>query len=71
VRRLKGEGNKNERREKLKEVIDQRFDFTEMAKRSLGGFYFFDPVLDANAWRNANLPNNEKLFCARHKQLSS
>lgn len=33
---LKGEGNKNERREKLKAVIYQRFDFTEMAKRSLG-----------------------------------
>jgi phospholipid transport system substrate-binding protein len=34
--RLKGDANKNERREKLKEVIYQRFDFTEMAKRSLG-----------------------------------
>ena len=34
--RLKGEENKNERREKLKEVIYQGFDFTEMAKRSLG-----------------------------------
>jgi phospholipid transport system substrate-binding protein len=34
--RLKGEGSKNERREKLKEVIYQRFDFTEMARRSLG-----------------------------------
>ena len=33
---LKGEGNKNERREKLKAVIYRRFDFTEMAKRSLG-----------------------------------
>jgi phospholipid transport system substrate-binding protein len=34
--RLKGESKKIERREKLKEVINQRFDFTEMAKRSLG-----------------------------------
>ena len=34
--RLKGESKKNERREKLKEVLYQRFDFTEMAKRSLG-----------------------------------
>jgi len=34
--RLKEEGNKDERREKLKKVIYQRFDFTEMAKRSLG-----------------------------------
>ena len=34
--RLKRPENKNERREKLKEVIHQRFDFTEMAKRSLG-----------------------------------
>ena len=33
---LKGESNKNERRDKLKEVIYQRFDFTEMARRSLG-----------------------------------
>jgi phospholipid transport system substrate-binding protein len=33
---LKGESKKTERREKLKEVIYQRFDFTEMAKRSLG-----------------------------------
>jgi phospholipid transport system substrate-binding protein len=33
---LKGESKKNERRNKLKEVIYQRFDFTEMAKRSLG-----------------------------------
>jgi len=33
---LKGESKRNERREKLKEVISQRFDFTEMAKRSLG-----------------------------------
>ena len=33
---LKAERKKNERREKLKEVLYQRFDFTEMAKRSLG-----------------------------------
>jgi len=33
---LKGESKKNERRDKLKELIYQRFDFTEMAKRSLG-----------------------------------
>ncbi|HEY7319210.1 MAG TPA: ABC transporter substrate-binding protein [Candidatus Binatia bacterium] len=33
---LKGESKKNERRGKLKEVLYQRFDFTEMAKRSLG-----------------------------------
>jgi phospholipid transport system substrate-binding protein len=34
--RLKQEDRKNERREKLKQVINQRFDFTEMARRSLG-----------------------------------
>jgi phospholipid transport system substrate-binding protein len=34
--RLTGEGNKDERREKLKQLIYQRFDFTEMARRSLG-----------------------------------
>ena len=33
---LKGEQKKNERRQKLKEVLYQRFDFTEMARRSLG-----------------------------------
>ena len=33
---LKGESKKSERRDKLKEVLYQRFDFTEMAKRSLG-----------------------------------
>ena len=33
---LKGESKRNERRAKLKEVIYQRFDFTEMARRSLG-----------------------------------
>jgi phospholipid transport system substrate-binding protein len=34
--RLKQEGIKNERRQELKKLIYQRFDFTEMAKRSLG-----------------------------------
>jgi ABC-type transporter MlaC component len=34
--RLKGDSKKIERRKKLREVINQRFDFTEMAKRSLG-----------------------------------
>ena len=33
---LKGESKESERRDKLKEVLYQRFDFTEMAKRSLG-----------------------------------
>jgi phospholipid transport system substrate-binding protein len=33
---FKGEQKKNERRQKLKEVLYQRFDFTEMARRSLG-----------------------------------
>ena len=33
---LKGEHKSSERREKLKAVISRRFDFTEMAKRSLG-----------------------------------
>ena len=33
---LKGESKKHERRDKLKEVIYQRFDFTEMARLSLG-----------------------------------
>ena len=34
--RLKQVDNQNERRETLKELIHQRFDFKEMAKRSLG-----------------------------------
>jgi len=33
---LEGESTKSERRDKLKDVLYQRFDFTEMAKRSLG-----------------------------------
>lgn len=33
---LKGESKKNERRQELREVLYQRFDFAEMAKRSLG-----------------------------------
>ena len=33
---LKGMGNSQERRQKLKEVVYSRFDFNEMAKRSLG-----------------------------------
>ena len=33
---LKGERKKDERREKLRRVIYQRFDFAEMARRSLG-----------------------------------
>jgi len=36
---LKGESKKNERRNKLREVIYQRFDFTEMARRSLGSHW--------------------------------
>lgn len=36
---LKGDGKKNERRLKLRQVISQRFDFTEMAKRSLGSHW--------------------------------
>ena len=34
--RLKQADNKNERREALKKLIYQRFDFTEMARRALG-----------------------------------
>ena len=47
---LKGESKKNERRAKLKEVIYQRFDFTEMAKRSLG-----------SEWRRRS-PEEQKAF---------
>jgi hypothetical protein len=66
---LKGEGNKNERRDKLKEVIYQRFDFTEIAKLSLGGSDFSDPALDSNAWSQYRLSKQRKLFCARHKTI--
>lgn len=34
--RLKGEAKNNERRKQLREVLERRFDFTEMARRSLG-----------------------------------
>ncbi len=33
---LTGDANKSKRREKLREIIEPRFDFVEMAKRSLG-----------------------------------
>jgi phospholipid transport system substrate-binding protein len=36
---LKGERKKDQRREKLRQVMHQRFDFTEMAKRSLGAHW--------------------------------
>jgi phospholipid transport system substrate-binding protein len=36
---LKGDRKKNERREKLRQVLSRRFDFTEMAKRSLGSHW--------------------------------
>jgi phospholipid transport system substrate-binding protein len=47
---LKGESKKTERREKLKQVINQRFDFTEMARRSLG-----------SEWRRRS-PEEQKQF---------
>jgi phospholipid transport system substrate-binding protein len=36
---LKGEGKAKERRQKLREIIYPRFDFTEMAKRALGSHW--------------------------------
>lgn len=36
---LKGESQKNKRREKLREVIHARFDFAEMAKHALGSHW--------------------------------
>lgn len=33
---LKGDANKQKRREQLRQIIEPRFDFTEMSKRSLG-----------------------------------
>jgi phospholipid transport system substrate-binding protein len=47
---LNGESKKIERRNKLKEVLHERFDFTEMAKRSLG-----------SEWRNRS-PEEQKEF---------
>ena len=40
---LKGEDNKNARREQLRQAILPRFDFTEMAKRSLGSHWNRNP----------------------------
>lgn len=45
-----GEGERSARRDKLREVISQRFDFAEMARRSLGG-----------SWRRLN-PEQQKEF---------
>jgi phospholipid transport system substrate-binding protein len=36
---LRADSQKNERLERLKEVIEPQFDFTEMAKRALGGHW--------------------------------
>jgi len=41
--KLHGDGNKKERREKLRQVIVPRFDFAEMAKRSLGNQWNRNP----------------------------
>jgi phospholipid transport system substrate-binding protein len=54
---LKGEQKKKERREKLKEVIYRRFDFTEMAKRSLG-----------SEWRRHS-PEEQKEFVQLFREL--
>jgi phospholipid transport system substrate-binding protein len=54
---LKGESKRNERRAKLKEVIYQRFDFTEMARRSLGP-----------EWRRLS-PAEQKEFVALFTEL--
>jgi phospholipid transport system substrate-binding protein len=54
---LKGESKKNERRRKLREVVYQRFDFTEMAKRSLG-----------YQWRRLS-PEEQKEFVKLFTQL--
>jgi phospholipid transport system substrate-binding protein len=54
---LKGESKKTERRQKLREVIGQRFDFTEMAKRSLG-----------SEWRRRS-PEEQKEFVRLFTEL--
>ena len=54
---LSGESNKDERRQKIKQLIDQRFDFTEMAKRSLG-----------SEWRRRS-PSEQKEFVKRFGDL--
>jgi phospholipid transport system substrate-binding protein len=54
---LKGESKKTERRQKLKEVVNQRFDFTEMARRSLG-----------SEWRRRS-PEEQKEFVKLFTEL--
>jgi phospholipid transport system substrate-binding protein len=54
---LKGDSKKTERRQKLKEVIGERFDFTEMAKRSLG-----------SEWRRRS-PEEQKEFVRLFTEL--
>lgn len=41
--KLKGENNRNARRDKLRETIFPRFDFSEMAKRALGKHWGRNP----------------------------
>jgi phospholipid transport system substrate-binding protein len=54
--KLQGAGKKAERREKLRQVVLPRFDFAEMAKRSLG-----------NNWNR--YPDKQQEFVTAFKQL--
>ena len=54
--KLRGDGKKAERREKLRQVVLPRFDFAEMAKRALG-----------NNWNR--YPDKQQEFVTAFKQL--
>jgi phospholipid transport system substrate-binding protein len=78
---LKGEASKQERRKRLKEVIYPRFDFAEMAKRSLGKHWqqrtpeeqeefvkLFTSLLEASYLNAIESYNGEKVQFLRERQ---
>jgi len=78
---LKGTGNSQERRQKVKEVIYARFDFNEMAKRSLGPQWqkrspeeqkefveLFTSLLEYSYIENIDSYNGEKIRFVNQRQ---
>ncbi|MFQ5851128.1 MAG: phospholipid-binding protein MlaC, partial [Candidatus Binatia bacterium] len=78
---LKTQGRKKERRKKLQQVIYPRFDFTEMAKRSLGRYWrrltpaereefvhLFTDLLERSYLNNIEAYNNEKFVFVRERR---
>ena len=77
--RLQAAGKKKDRRERLREVIAQRFDFEEMAKRSLGQHWqrnaarkdefvpVFTRFVQDSYVSSIESYKNEKILCTRER----